>query len=65
MDVPVLCAGRMDDSDMALVSIENGDCDIVNLGRPLLAEQDYVNKIHFKTKESIHCRRIKIVTNQI
>ena len=45
VDVPVLCAGRMDDPDMALKSIEDGDCDIVSLGRPLLADPDYVNKL--------------------
>ena len=45
VDVPVLCAGRMDDPNMALKSIEDGDCDIVSLGRPLLADPDYVNKL--------------------
>lgn len=45
VDVPVLCAGRMDNPDMALASVENGDCDIVSLGRPLLADPDYVNKL--------------------
>ena len=45
VDVPVLCAGRMDNPDMALEALENGDCDIINLGRPLLADPDYVNKL--------------------
>ncbi len=45
VDVPVLCAGRMDDPDMALEALENGECDIVSLGRPLLADPDYVNKL--------------------
>ncbi len=45
VDVPVLCAGRMDDSDMASEAVENGSCDIVSLGRPLLADPDYVNKL--------------------
>lgn len=45
VSVPVLCAGRMDDPEMALHSVEEGDCDIVNLGRPLLADPDYVNKL--------------------
>ena len=45
VDVPVLCAGRMDDPDMALEAIEKGDCDVVSLGRPLLADPDYVNKL--------------------
>lgn len=52
-DVPVLCAGRVDDPDMALVSIENGDCDIVNLGRPLLADPDYVNKLRAGRRDEI------------
>ncbi|MFQ7400744.1 MAG: 2-enoate reductase, partial [Neglectibacter sp.] len=45
VDVPVLCAGRMDDPEMASASIENGDCDMISLGRPLLADPDYVNKL--------------------
>lgn len=45
VDVPILCAGRMDNPQMALESIENGDCDLINLGRPLLADPDYVNKL--------------------
>jgi 2-enoate reductase len=45
VDVPVLCAGRMDDPDMALEALENGDCDIISLGRPLLADPDYCNKL--------------------
>ncbi len=45
VDVPVICAGRMDDPDMALKAIEDGDCDMASLGRPLLADPDYVNKL--------------------
>lgn len=45
VDVPVLCAGRMDDSDMAVEAVQTGVCDIVSLGRPLLADPDYVNKL--------------------
>ena len=45
VDVPVICAGRMDNPDMALESLEKGECDIVSLGRPLLADPDYVNKL--------------------
>jgi len=45
VDVPILCAGRMDDPDMALEAIENQTCDIISLGRPLLADPDYVNKL--------------------
>lgn len=45
VDVPVLCAGRMDDPDMAAQAVRDGTCDIVSLGRPLLADPDYVNKL--------------------
>jgi len=45
VDVPVFCAGRMDDPDMALEAIETGVCDVIDMGRPLLADPDYVNKL--------------------
>ena len=45
VDVPVLCAGRMDDPDMATKALNDGACDIVSMGRPLLADPDYVNKL--------------------
>lgn len=45
VDAPVLMAGRMDNPDMASACIENGVCDIISLGRPLLADPDYVNKV--------------------
>ena len=41
----VILAGRMDDPDMALEALEKGECDIISLGRPLLADPDYVNKL--------------------
>ena len=31
VDVPVLCAGRMDNPDMALEALEKGECDIISL----------------------------------
>lgn len=45
VSIPVFCAGRMDDPDMAVDAIEKGMCDVVDLGRPLLADPDYVNKL--------------------
>ncbi|HIU77321.1 MAG TPA: FAD-dependent oxidoreductase [Candidatus Pelethocola excrementipullorum] len=53
VDVPVICAGRMDNPDMALEAIENGTCDMVSLGRPLLADPDYVNKLRRNCVEDI------------
>ena len=51
--IPVLCAGRMDDPDMASEAIADGTCDIINLGRPLLADPDYVNKLRCGREEYI------------
>ena len=45
VDVPIICAGRMDDPNMASAAIHEGICDMVSLGRPLLADPDYVNKL--------------------
>lgn len=45
VSIPVFCAGRMDNPDMALEAIENGVCDVIDLGRPLLADPDYCNKL--------------------
>ena len=45
VDVPILCAGRMDDPNMALEALRSGTCDIISLGRPLLADPNYVNKL--------------------
>lgn len=43
--IPVFCAGRMDNPDMALEAIENNVCDVVELARPMLADPDFVNKL--------------------
>lgn len=45
VEVPVICAGRMDNPDLALGAVNDGACDIVSLGRPLLADENYVNKL--------------------
>lgn len=45
VDVPIICAGRMDNPDMALGAIKDGTCDMISLGRPLLADPEYVNKL--------------------
>ena len=45
VDVPVICAGRMDNPDMAQEAVENGTCDIIGLARPLLADPYYVRKL--------------------
>ena len=53
VDVPVLCAGRMDDPELSSEAVRSGACDIVSLGRPLLADPDYVNKLRAGKVRSI------------
>jgi 2-enoate reductase len=53
VDVPVICAGRMDNPDLAISAIDDGACDMVSLGRPLLADPDYVNKLRAEKVASI------------
>ncbi|MDU2063288.1 MAG: FAD-dependent oxidoreductase [Sporomusaceae bacterium] len=45
VSVPILCAGRMDNPDLALQAVNDGACDMISLGRPLLADENYVNKL--------------------
>ena len=53
VDVPILCAGRMDDPKRAAGALQNGVCDLVSLGRPLLADPEYVNKLRSGHREQI------------
>lgn len=53
VDVPVLCAGRMDNPNLALAALNDDACDFISLGRPLLADPDYVNKLFHGDAASI------------
>jgi 2-enoate reductase len=44
-DVPIIVAGRMDNPDVSSKAVADGIVDIVSLGRPLLADPDYCNKL--------------------
>ncbi|MEU6539651.1 FAD-dependent oxidoreductase [Streptomyces sp. NPDC047000] len=52
-DVPLILAGRMDDPDRATRAVTEGFADIISLGRPLLADPDYVNKLRAGRPEQI------------
>lgn len=52
-NVPVIMAGRMGDPDLALRALRDGYADIIGLARPLLADPDYVNKLHEGQPEQI------------
>lgn len=53
VSVPILCAGRMDDPDRSSKAVRDGWIDMVSLGRPLLADPDYVNKLRAGRTEDI------------
>jgi putative ubiquitin-RnfH superfamily antitoxin RatB of RatAB toxin-antitoxin module len=44
VDVPVIAVGRLGDPAVAIAAVEDGACDFVALGRPLLADPDWVAK---------------------
>lgn len=43
--IPVLVSGRMDDPDLGAAAIADGKCDMVALGRPLLADPALPDKV--------------------
>ena len=51
--VPVIVAGRMDNPDMAVKALEDGIIDAVGLGRAVLTDPDYVNKLRADQISSI------------
>ncbi len=51
--VPVMVAGRMDDPQMAVQALNDGIIDAVGLGRPLLTDPDYVNKLKTNKAKNI------------
>lgn len=44
VNIPVVCAGRFDDPDLAERVIAEGKIDIMGVGRPLLADPELANK---------------------
>ena len=54
VNIPVFCAGRMDDPDMCEAAVANGECDGISLGRPSLAEPHYAKKLEMGCPEQIH-----------
>lgn len=44
VDIPVVCAGRFDEPDVAEEAIASGRIDMMGMGRPLLADPDLANK---------------------
>lgn len=44
VSVPVICAGKFDDPELANEVIANGEIDMMGMARPLLADPDMANK---------------------
>lgn len=43
--IPVICAGRMDNVEIMVKALDGGTVDGIGIGRALLADPDYVNKV--------------------
>ena len=53
VNIPVFCAGRMEDPDMSVKVIEKGEIDGVTVGRQFLADPEYVTKVKEGNLEDI------------
>lgn len=53
VNIPVICAGRMEDPDIALEAIESGKVDGIGIARQLLADPEYPNKVQAGDIENI------------
>lgn len=45
VNIPVICAGMMEDPDLALSALESGKLDMVSIGRGHITEPEFCNKI--------------------
>ena len=45
VDIPVFCAGRMEDIDIATAAVASGSIDAVAIGRQLIADPEWPNKV--------------------
>ena len=56
MEVPIAAVGKLGFPDIAERALQKGQCDMVMLGRPLLADPEWPNKVYAgKNKEIIPC----------
>lgn len=53
LSIPVICAGKFDDPQLADEMIARGEIDMMGMGRPLLADPEIVNKFAQGTLEDI------------
>lgn len=53
VEVPVVAVGKLGYPDVAEAALRNGECDMVMLGRPLLADAEWCNKAYEGKVEDI------------
>lgn len=53
VDIPVICAGRMDDPDIAADAVESGKIDGVGIARQLLADAHWCDKVRDEKTDDI------------
>lgn len=53
VNVPVIIAGRLSDPELSIKLVEEGYTDSISMGRPLLADPYYVNKLKSNHEEEI------------
>lgn len=51
--IPVMVAGRMDDMNKTAKALEDGIIDMIGLGRPVLADPEFVNKVRADQLDTI------------
>jgi 2-enoate reductase len=53
VDIPVICAGKMDDPETSAEAVASGSVDAISIGRALLADPDWPNKVKADQLEDI------------
>ncbi len=53
VELPVIVAGRIRTPELAREALVDGQTDLIGLGRPLLADPDWVRKVEVRDEESI------------
>lgn len=53
VDIPVICAGKMDDPEISAEAVASGSIDAISVGRALLADPEWVNKVQSENFDDI------------
>ncbi|GAB6110072.1 oxidoreductase [Fusibacter bizertensis] len=53
VDIPVICAGKMDDPEISAEAVASGSIDAISVGRALLADAEWPNKVQSENFDDI------------